>query len=56
MTPQPELLQELAMDEMHLAQIGLRRVARNPRAVLDGGASMRVAIDAEAGYQPDRRD
>src|SRR5215472_1192052 len=44
---------QLAVDEMHLAQIGLSRVARHPRAVLDRGPRMRVSLDAEPGHQPD---
>src|SRR5437764_15352881 len=41
------------MDQVDLAQIGLGRVARDARAMLDGCALMRVAIDAEPRQKPD---
>ncbi|MEC5171274.1 hypothetical protein RCH11_003775 [Glaciihabitans sp. GrIS 2.15] len=34
------------MDQMHLPQVGLRWIARNPRKVLNGGAGMGIALDA----------
>ena len=44
-----QLVVQLGVDQVHLAQVGLGRVARHPRAVLDGHALMRVALDAEPG-------
>ena len=38
---------------MHLAQVGLGRVARHARAVLDRLAHVRVALDAEPGQKAD---
>ena len=48
-----ELVVQLGVDEVHLAQVGLRRVAAHVRAVLDGRAAVRVALDAEAREQAD---
>ena len=39
--------QQFGVEQMHLAQVGLQRVARYARAMLHGTAAMRVALDAE---------
>ena len=48
-----QLVVQLGVDQVHLAQVGLGRVARHPRAMLDRHAQMRVALDAQPGQQPD---
>jgi hypothetical protein len=47
-----QLVVQLGMDQVHLSQVGLRRVARHARAVLHSSAGVRVALDAEAFEQP----
>jgi len=42
------------MDQMHLAQIGRRRVDRDPAQMLDGDPGMRVADDSKPFAQLDR--
>ena len=49
-----QLVVQLGVDEVDLAQVRLRRVARDARAVLDGLAGVRVAGDAEPGDERDR--
>jgi hypothetical protein len=44
---------ELRVDQVDLTQVGLRGVRRDPRAVLDGDAEMRVSLDAEAFEEAD---
>jgi hypothetical protein len=39
-----KLVVELGMDQMDLTQVGLRRIARHPRAVPDGRARVGVAV------------
>jgi hypothetical protein len=46
---------ELGVDQVDLAQVRLRRVACDPRAVLDGDAGMGVAVNAETGDEADHR-
>jgi len=41
------------VDQMHLTQVRLRRVARDAGAMLHGRAAMRSAIDALPGGQSD---
>ena len=38
---------------MHLAHVGLARIAGPPRAMLDSRAKMRNALDTETGEQTD---
>ena len=40
-----QLLVQLGVDQMHMTQVRLRRVARNARAMLHGRAAMRIAVD-----------
>jgi hypothetical protein len=49
-----ELIVQLSVDQVDLAQVGLGRVAGGAGAVLHGLAGVRVAFDAEAGDQADR--
>jgi hypothetical protein len=44
---------QFGVDQVNLTQIGLGRVARHPRSVLDGSPLMRIAVDAEPGHEPD---
>ncbi len=44
---------KLGVNEMHLAQIGLRRVSRNPGPMFDRHAHVRVALDAQSLEQLD---
>jgi hypothetical protein len=48
-----ELLVQLGVDQVDLAQVGLGGVAADPRAVLDGRAGVGVALHAEALDQDD---
>src|SRR4029079_13986617 len=48
-----QLLEQFGVDEMNLTQVRAGRVARNPRAMLDGDAGVRVAFDAESGGEAD---
>src|SRR5258708_38945918 len=48
-----QFVEQLGMDQMHLAQIRLRRILAYPRAMLDRLAHMGVAGDTETGQQPD---
>ena len=48
-----KLVMKLRMDEVHLTQIGLAGIARDPRAVLDGAPQMGIALNAKPGDQPD---
>ena len=42
-----QLVVQFGVDEVHLAEIRLDRVTRDPRAVLHRHAQVRVALDAE---------
>ncbi len=42
-----QLSMQLRVEQVHLAQIGLGRIARHPRAVLDRLAHVRVVFDSE---------
>ena len=42
---------QLGVDQVDLTQIGLARVARHTRAVLDRHAQMRIALDPKPGQQ-----
>ena len=48
-----QLVVQLGVDQVHLAQVGLGRIARDARAVLHRHAHVRVAFDAEPGQQRD---
>jgi len=50
-----KLLVQLGVNEVHLTKVRLGGIARHARAVLHGDTLMRIAIDAEAGEQADRR-
>ena len=50
-----QFLEQLDMEEMHLTQVWLRRIARHARAVLYRLAAVCVAFDSETGYQHDAR-
>ena len=52
-TGRAQFLVEFGVDQVNLAQVGLGRIARHPRAVLDRNALMRVAVDAEPGHELD---
>ena len=41
-----DLVEKLGVDQVHLTQIGLRRIAGDARSVLDCCAGMSVALDA----------
>jgi hypothetical protein len=41
------------VDEMHLTQVGLSRITRHPRTMLDPLAQMRIALNAQSGKEPD---
>ena len=43
----PQLVEQLSVDQMDLTQVQLRRILADTRAMLDGLAHMRVAIDPE---------
>ena len=47
------LVEELGLDQVHLAQVGLRRVAFQAPEVLGGSAEVAVAFDAEAFQEGD---
>lgn len=51
-----QLAEKLCVEQMHLSQIGLRRIPRNPRAMLNGCASMRITLDAPSCHQCDLVD
>ena len=48
-----QLVVQLGVDEVHLAQIRLPRVPRHARPVPDRGALMRVSLDAQPRDEPD---
>jgi hypothetical protein len=48
-----QLVVQLAVDEVHLAEVGLARVAGHPGAMLDGPAQVGVALDPQSGQQTD---
>jgi hypothetical protein len=43
---------KLAVQQMHLAQVGLAGVCRHPRAVLDGHALVGIVFDPQTGQKP----
>src|SRR5690606_23038986 len=45
--------EQLLMDQMNLAQVWLAGIALHARAVLDRFAHVRVALDPQAGQEPD---
>jgi hypothetical protein len=49
-------VEQLRMDQMHLSQVGLRGIARNPREVLNGCPSMGIALDSPSRNQDDLLD
>ena len=49
----PQFVVQFAVDQVHLTQIRLRRIARHPRTVFYRRAEMRVALDPEPLDQPD---
>ena len=51
-----QFVMQLGVDQVHLAQVRLGRIARHPRSMLDRAAQMRVVLDAETGQQPDAAD
>jgi len=50
-----ELVVQLSVDEMDLAEVGLRGIARNARKVFHRYALMRVVLDAKPFNQSNRR-
>ena len=50
-----EFFEKLTMNEVHLAQVRLGRIARHSRPMPNRGAGVCVALDTEAFYQPDER-
>lgn len=48
-----QLVVEFSVDEVHLAEVRLTRVASHPRAMLDGPAAVSVALYAQPSKQPD---
>ena len=50
-----DLVEELRLDEMHLPQVRLRRIASDTRAVLDRLAHVRVAIDPKSCEKADAK-
>ena len=44
---------KLSMDQVDLAQVGLARITRHPRAVFDRHAEMRVAFHPQPSEEPD---
>ncbi len=49
----PEAVVKLGVDQMDLAQIRLARIARDPRAMLNRPAHVRVTLDPESLQEPD---
>ena len=49
----PQLVEELGVDQVDLAQVGRVGVLADAGAVLHGGALVGVALDAAPGEQPD---
>ncbi|MCY1308035.1 hypothetical protein D9M70_580140 [compost metagenome] len=49
-----EFVMQLAVDQVHLPQIGLRRIRLDAGAVLDGNAEMGIALHAQPRQQHDR--
>ena len=50
------LVEQLRMDQMHLSQVGLRGITRNPRKMLNGCPCMGIALDAPSRNQDDLVD
>lgn len=44
---------ELCVDQVDLTQVGLARVSRYPRAMLDRLAEMRITLYAQSSEEPD---
>jgi len=53
-TTRSQFVVQFGVDQVNLAQIGLGRVARDPRAVLDGDPLVRVAFDSRARQRAKR--
>ena len=49
-----DFVEQLAHDEVNLTEVRLVGVRRHAGAVLDCGALVGVAVDAQPGYQLDR--
>jgi hypothetical protein len=49
-----QLVEQFGVQQVHLAKIRLRRIARHAGPVLHGPAHMRVTLDAQALDQHDR--
>jgi hypothetical protein len=45
--------EQFGLQQVHLAKVGLRRVARHARTVLHGFTTVRIAFHAQAGEQRD---
>jgi hypothetical protein len=45
--PSVQFLQQLVLEQVHLPEVRLRRVARHTRPMLHGDTGVRVAFDAE---------
>lgn len=48
-----DLIEELAADQMHLAQVGLVRIVGDARAMLHSRARVSIAFHAQPGHQRD---
>ena len=48
-------VQQLLVQQMHLPQVGLSRVAGHAGAVLDGDVKMRIALHTQPRQQSDAR-
>jgi hypothetical protein len=48
-----QLVKQLALQQVHLTQVGLARIARHARAVLNRLAAVCVTLNAQAGEQRD---
>lgn len=46
-----QLVMKFLMNEMHLPEIGLRRIGRHPRTMFDRHAHMGVTVDAETFHK-----
>jgi hypothetical protein len=53
--PGAQFIEQFDMQQMHLAQIGLRRILADARAMLDRLAEMGVAGDTQSGQQANAR-
>jgi hypothetical protein len=50
-----EIFQYLGRQQMHLPEVGLAGIYRDPRAVFDGRPAMGIAFDTEPGEQRECR-